>query len=183
MIRNRTQRLLLPLLGPLAILILVLLFSAAAPRITGAGQKAVVGATEMIRVVEAGLDFVARIDTGARTTSINAHNLSIEQPAADKKDNVGKRITLEVINAKGEKRRLKTRIVKVLEVRNAQGTELRYMIPLTLRWQGREKRINVNLRDRSKMTYKLLIGRDWLKGDYVVDVEKNPGGRRNTDKK
>jgi hypothetical protein len=142
-----------------------------------AREKQVVGATEVIRVVDTDLDFVARIDTGARTTSINAQNIEIENPAADKKANCGKKITLEVVNAKGEKCRLESKIVKILEVRNAQGTELRYMIPLTLRWHGQDKKIDVNLRNRSSMTYKLLIGRDWLKGDYVVDVEKNPGDR------
>ncbi len=163
----------------LLIIVLVLAsFTIAHSRVMNIEGKNVVGATETIRVLEADLDFVARIDTGARTTSINAQNIVIENPAADKKANVGKKISLEVVNAKGEKRRLQSRIVKVLQVRNAQGTELRYMIPLTLRWHGIDKRIAVNLRDRSKMTYKLLIGRDWLKGDFVVDVEKNPGGRR-----
>jgi len=63
-------------------------------------------------------------------------------------------------------------------VRNAQGVETRYQIPLTLRWHGIDKLIRVNLRDRSAMTYKLLIGRDWLMGDFVVDVEVNKGSRK-----
>jgi len=174
MLKNRNQahvRKALTILAALAILLL-----GAGPG--SAREKLTVGATEVIHVADADLDFVARIDTGARTTSINAQNIKIENPAADKKDNVGKTITLEVINAKGEKRRIKSKVVKVLEVRNAQGTELRYMIPLTLRWHGIDKLIRVNLRDRSAMTYKLLIGRDWLKGDFIVDVEKNPGGRK-----
>ncbi len=162
------------LLGLAALALPLLIASPAA----AADKKLTVGATEVIRVVDADLDFVARIDTGARTTSINAQNIEIQNPAADKRDNVGKTITLDVVNAKGEKRRIKSEIVKVLEVRNAQGTELRYMIPLTLRWHGIDKLIRVNLRDRSAMTYKLLIGRDWLKGDFVVDVGKNPGGRK-----
>ena len=162
-------------LAVLLILLLVILLLGTGPAV--AREKLTVGATEVIHVVDANLDFVARIDTGARTTSINAQNIEIENPAADKKENVGKTITLDVVNAKGEKRRIKSKIVKVLEVRNAQGTELRYMIPLTLRWHGIDKLIRVNLRDRSAMTYKLLIGRDWLKGDFIVDVDKNPGGR------
>ncbi|NPA25255.1 MAG: hypothetical protein GXO34_05470 [Deltaproteobacteria bacterium] len=140
-------------------------------------HKKTVGATEVIHVVEADLDFVARIDTGARTTSINAQNIRIENPAPVKKENIGKRISLDVINAKGEKRHLETTIVDALQVRNAQGVETRYMIPLTLRWQGISKKIKVNLRNREAMTYKLLIGRDWLSGDFVVDVDINKGGR------
>ena len=142
---------------------------------TGLAAKEVVGATEVIHVVEAGLDFTARIDTGARTTSIHAPWMEIENPAADKKKNIGKKVVVEVENARGERRRIETRIADAAVVRNAQGVETRYMIPLTLRWNGREKVVNVNLRDRKAMTYKLLIGRDWLRGDYVVDVERNRG--------
>ncbi len=144
---------------------------------TAKDEKKVVGATETIRIVEAGLDFKARIDTGARTTSVNAVDIEVKNPAAVKKENIGKEISFTVINEKGEWKRLQTRIVNALEVRNAQGVEVRYMVPLTLRWQGYDKAINVNLRDRSAMTYKLLIGRDWLSGDFVVDIDKNKGTR------
>jgi hypothetical protein len=135
--------------------------------------KVTVGATEIIHVVEADLDFVTRIDTGARTTSIHALDIKIENPAPKKKDNIGKKISLTLINGKGEKKRLQTTIIDALQVRNAQGVEVRYMIPLTLRWQGIDKTINVNLRNRSAMTYKLLIGRDWLSKDFIVDVDVN----------
>ncbi len=135
--------------------------------------KITVGATEIIHVVEADLDFLTRIDTGARTTSIHALEIEIENPAKQKKANVGKKISLTLINGKGEKKRLQTTIIDALQVRNAQGVEVRYMIPLTLRWQGIDKTINVNLRNRSAMTYKLLIGRDWLSQDFIVDVDIN----------
>ncbi len=152
-------------------LILCLAILAASPVLASAKQ--VVGATEIIHVQEAGLDFKARIDTGARTTSIHVPWFSIARPARDAKKNIGKKITLEVENAKGERRRIESTIAGVREVRNAQGVETRYVVPLTLVWHGRAKTVEVNLRDRAAMTYKLLIGRDWLRGDYVVDVEKN----------
>ena len=135
--------------------------------------KATVGATEIIHIVEADLDFITRIDTGARTTSVHALDVKIENPAPMKEDNIGKKISLTLVNDKGEKKRLQTTIVDALQVRNAQGVEVRYMIPLTLRWNGVDKTINVNLRNRSAMTYKLLIGRDWLSKDFIVDVDIN----------
>ncbi len=135
--------------------------------------KTTVGATEIIHIVEVDMDFVTRIDTGARTTSVNALDIKVENPAPKKKDNVGKKISLTLVNGKGAKKRLQTTIVDALQVRNAQGVEVRYMIPLTLRWNGVDKTINVNLRNRSAMTYKLLIGRDWLSKDFIVDVDIN----------
>ena len=135
--------------------------------------KVTVGATEIIHVVDVHMDFLTRIDTGARTTSIHALDIKIENPSVKKKSNIGKKISLTLVNGKGEKKRLRTTIVDALEVRNAQGVEVRYMIPLTLRWHGIDKTIKVNLRDRSAMTYKLLIGRDWLSKDFIVDVDIN----------
>ena len=37
---------------------------------------------------------------------------------------------------------------------------------------GQEFQVDVNLKDRSKMGHKLLIGRNWLQGHYMVDVSK-----------
>ncbi len=159
---------------PILILVTVICFHGSA---TANAAKKTVGATEIIRIVETGLDFNTRIDTGARTTSVHALEIEIENPATEKKANIGKKISLTLVNEKGEKKRLTTKIVDALEVRNAQGVEVRYMIPLTLRLQGSDKTINVNLRDRSAMTYKLLIGRDWLSRDFIVDVDKNKGSR------
>ena len=160
---------------PILILLAVVCFYGSA---AAKSAKKTVGATEIIQIVETGLDFNTRIDTGARTTSIHALEIEIEDPATEKKANIGKNISLTLVNEKGEKKRFKTKIIDALEVRNAQGVEVRYMIPLTLRWQGNDKTINVNLRDRSAMTYKLLIGRDWLSQDFVVDVDKNRGSRK-----
>jgi hypothetical protein len=136
--------------------------------------KKTVGATEVIHVAEAGLDFKTRIDTGARMTSIHTTAIHIKNASKDKKQNVGKKAVIVVENEKGKQSRISTKIVKVSEVRNAQGVEIRYIVPLTLQLNGQSKVINVNLRDRSPMTYKLLIGRDWLVNDYVVDVSLRP---------
>jgi len=139
---------------------------------TGGQGKKTVGATEEISLVDAKLAFKARIDTGARTTSIHTTQINIENASKDKKKNVGKNVVIVVENENGKQSRISTTIAMVSEVRNAQGVELRYLVPLTLQLNGDSKLINVNLRNRSTMTYKLLIGRDWLLNDYVVDVSR-----------
>jgi hypothetical protein len=45
------------------------------------------------------------------------------------------------------------------------------MVWLTLAAGGVRKPILVNLRDRSAMKHKLLVGRDWLARDFLVDVD------------
>jgi hypothetical protein len=134
----------------------------------------VVGATEVVRVEEAGLDFLARVDTGARTSSLHALELEIEDPAPRVEDNVGRKIQFLVVNERGESARISSVIVDVVGVRQALGTELRYAVPLHLTWRGVRRELRVNLRDRSAIDHKLLVGRDWIGRGFLVDVERNP---------
>ncbi len=140
-----------------------------------ATEKGIIGPTADMVVAETGLSYEARIDTGAGNTSLNAFDLEIEGGSAKKmKDNVGKTIWFTTENNKGDKKRLNAKIVKTSTVSNSQGTETRYMVALKVGFKGEERTVNVNLRDRQHMDYKLLIGRNWLKNKYIVDVsEKN----------
>ncbi len=140
-----------------------------------ATEKGIIGPTAEMAVAEVGLSYEARIDTGAGNTSLNAFDLEIEGGSAKKmKDNVGKTIWFTTENNKGEKKRLSAKIIKTSTVSNSQGTETRYMVALKVGFKGEERTVNVNLRDRQHMDYKLLVGRNWLKNKYIVDVsEKN----------
>ena len=66
-------------------------------------------------------------------------------------DNVGKKITFTAINAEGQQITYNSVIHSVQTVRNSQGVEQRYRVPLTLIHRGQRKKIDVNLRDRSSM--------------------------------
>jgi hypothetical protein len=133
--------------------------------------KEIVGETARMTVEETGLSFLARIDTGARRTSIHAADIFISDRAEEAKDDIGKTISFITRNNKGERKIMEATIVDVTNVRNAQGQEDRYEVELTIAWQQSRKKVRVNLRDRSKMTYKLLIGRNWLADDFLVDVD------------
>ena len=135
-------------------------------------HKKLVGAIEGMRVTEAGMDFQARIDTGARTTSLHADNIIVEQGEQDKNNNIGKFVKFKTLNEHGAEQELRMEITNVSKVSNAQGIEYRYMVKMNLLWNDCQKQIEINLRDRSLMQYKLLIGRDWLHGDFLVDVER-----------
>jgi hypothetical protein len=141
----------------------------------GAGARGahVLGATERIHLVEADLDFLAVIDTGAYATSIHALDIAIEDPAPRMRDNIGRRIAFLVVNEAGRSRRISSTITDAIPVRTSHGTEWRYVVPLHLRWGDVEKEVQVNLYDRSPMAYKMLIGRDFLRGDFLVDVDRN----------
>jgi hypothetical protein len=134
-------------------------------------EKQIIGAVERLQIKDAGLDYLARIDTGARTTSLHAIDLEIEDDEGDYLKNVGKQATFTTINEQGKESILHKPISDITKVNNAQGIEYRYMVKMDIIWKEQRKRIDINLRDRSSMKYKLLIGRDWLSGDFLVDVE------------
>ena len=51
--------------------------------------------------------------------------------------------------------------------------EHRYKVRLSLRLDGHRKEVLVTLTDRTDMEYPLLIGRNYLRGDFMVDVDKD----------
>lgn len=136
-------------------------------------EKNIIGERAPIHIIEADLTIDTRIDTGAVENSLHAVDLKIEgENKADMEANVGKKISFTTANEKGETRRVHSRIVETSLIRNAQGSEIRYMVELTLGEPGKEYKVKVNLKDRTQMSHKLLIGRNWLQGHYVVDVSR-----------
>lgn len=141
--------------------------------------KYIVGPVETIHVQDLNMDFKARIDTGANTTSINAYDLHVidgnNDPGNSKKQwhqNLGKMLRFKTANAQGQEVSHTAKIIKISKIRNAQGVERRYAVIMDLIWNGKSHAIPVNLRNRKKLEYKLLIGRNWLNGKYLVDVSK-----------
>ncbi len=136
-----------------------------------AGEKTVIGKTAWIQVAQLPFSLLARIDTGARTTSIHAVDIQIRRASPVVQENIGKRISFKTANRDGKTQTLVADIVQVSTIRNSQGTEQRYVVELPLSYKHKQKKVRVNLRDRSGMKYKLLIGRNWLSGDFLVDVD------------
>ena len=135
--------------------------------------KKIIGETAYINIGDKNFSCLARIDTGATSTSIHAVNIKIENESKIYKKNIGKTITFDTMNERGEKKTISTKIVDVDIIRNSQGKESRYCVKMKIGWQGFYKEIEVNLRDRSKMEYKVLIGRKFLSNDFLVDVSKS----------
>ena len=135
-------------------------------------EKKIIGETAYINIQEIETEFLSRIDTGAASTSIHAENIQVLNSSANKQKNLGKKVTFETENNNGERTTFSGKILKVTKISNSQGKEYRYEVKMTLGWQGKYKPVAVNLRNRSKMKYKLLIGRDWLADDYLVDIDK-----------
>jgi len=132
-----------------------------------------IGAVTTVTEVSTGLPFPARVDTGATTCAIHYEALEIEDPADDPAKNIGKRVRILVKNPDGKEEWIKTKIVDHVVVRTTTDEDERYKVRLKLRWQDVEKAVLVTLSDREKMKYPLLLGRNFLRGDFLVDVDLN----------
>jgi|AP82_1055514.scaffolds.fasta_scaffold199250_1 hypothetical protein len=123
-------------------------------------HKKIIGQIATVKVKEGEIKFTGRVDTGAKTTSINAKKIMQK----------GDSVKFTIVNKQGQKFSMITKIADERYVFNAEKREKRYYVYLTLEYNGITKRALVNLNDRSKSTYKILLGRNWLNGDYIVDV-------------
>jgi len=131
--------------------------------------KQIIGATEIVEIEPSKLRIKARVDTGAQTSSIHAEDIEIDAAG----DARGKPIAFRLVNQQGQSSRVETHVAKQIVVRTSEGSERRYAVPLTLTLRQHSKTVLVTLNDRSQMRYRLLLGRNWLRGDYIVDVEIN----------
>ncbi len=140
-------------------------------------SKKIIGATATLTEVSTGFAFRARIDTGAKSCSLHVEKITIEDKARKRTDNVGKKIRFLVINDDGQEEWLEARIVKAVRIKSSVFDDgefdHRYKVPLTFEWNGFRKDVLVTLNDRTNMEFPLLIGRNFLRGDFLVDVDQN----------
>ena len=122
--------------------------------------KKIIGEKATVEIKEGKINFLGRVDTGAKTTSINTKNIKKE----------GDFVKFTILNKQGQSFSMRTEIADERVVFNAGGKEKRFFVYLTLEYKGISRKILVNLNNRSKSTYKILLGRNWLKGKYIVDV-------------
>lgn len=134
--------------------------------------KTQIGAIAEVTEVSSGLTFEARVDTGAAVSSIHCVEMSIDDEVADPRENRGKAVRFLVDNGKGQQAWIDTKIVDYSKVKSVDATTNRYYVRLRLKYGGVEKLTLVTLKDRSRMDHKLLLGRDFLADDFVVDVSK-----------
>jgi hypothetical protein len=138
-----------------------------------AAEKRIVGPTEVVSVQEAGLSFLGRMDTGAATTSIHAVDIEVAGNLPAGANCIGQPVAFTVFNEQGQACRLTARVEKTETIKTSEGREERLFVYLTVGWQGETKRVLVNLNDRGAMKYRLLLGRNWLERDFLVDVARN----------
>ena len=125
-----------------------------------------IGAKERLRVLDSYREkVVARVDTGATTSSIHCLRHWFV-----KKDGV-KHLCFLILNEKAHV--LKTQHFKKRVVKSSNGhAQTRYSVKLDVLIGGMIFNTEFTLTDRSHMKHKILIGRSFLEEKFIVDVSK-----------
>ena len=131
-------------------------------------NRAIVGEIENVFLDPPGMEFSARIDTGAQTSSLNAVDMveferdgkpfvkfHVIHPETDEKIELTRRVrgTVRIKDHKSKSRR-------------------RPIVSLRVRLASIDERISFTLVDRSNFSQQVLLGRNFLRDLAVVDVSK-----------
>jgi len=129
-------------------------------------EKIIIGRAEKVRLPTLGNNMLfARIDTGARTSSIWATNIVEMDDGLHVKfcSPEHEIYAYEMLFAHYDR----------VRVASSMGNEqLRYKIKMPVVIGGRRILASFTLADRSTQVYPVLIGRATLRGKFIVDVEK-----------
>jgi hypothetical protein len=126
--------------------------------------KTTVGWVENAVIYPGNILVKAKVDTGARHSSLHCECKTIV-----KKD--GERyIRFSIKNFKGKRVELERKVYRVATIkRHHERRQQRDVIKLAICLGNTLKQVEVNVVDRSGFNYQLLIGRSFLKNDFVVD--------------
>ncbi len=138
-------------------------------------KKHIIGATAVLTEASSELPFAARIDTGAASCSLHVEKVEIEDEAKKPLDNIGKSVRFQIKNEQGKSAWVESTIAGVVRVRSSAlkdgEFDRRYKVRLTLKWGDFDKEVLVTLNDRTDMKFPLLVGRNFLRHDFLVDVD------------
>lgn len=130
-------------------------------------SKSVIGIVEHVSIGRRATDVPAKIDTGADSSAIWATNIRVDRKGILRFSLFGE--GSQYYNGKVFKRT----DFSVSKVKSSNGvSEIRYQTHFTVTIAGRRVRALFNLSDRSRNTYKILIGRRTISNKFVVDVAK-----------
>jgi hypothetical protein len=112
-----------------------------------------------------------KIDTGARTSALDVVRYELTETAGG--------VLMATLFLALDRRhpgrftRIHTPVLKMTTVRNTGGArEERPVVETAVRIGPIHKRIRITITNRSSMRYRMILGREALDGDFLVDVSR-----------
>jgi len=138
------------------------------PEMVSAEGKVTIGTVEDVILLPWRVKLPARIDTGAAKSSLDARELKVNE------DRVEFKLPREYGGL-----HLRLPIVEWRHVRTPEGLERRPIVELEICFGSKRIRTLVNLADRSMVKYPLILGRNFLKENFIVDVKRRRTSKPN----
>jgi hypothetical protein len=123
-----------------------------------AEEKITIGEVEDVILMPWGVRLPARIDTGAAKSSLDARDLKVKNNMAEFK-----------LPKKYGDLQIHLPVIGWQDIRSADFREKRPVVEITLCMGPKLLHIEVNLNDRSTVKYPLIVGRNALKDNFVID--------------
>ncbi len=125
----------------------------------------IIGEIEPVYFVPMKSAFFARIDTGAKGSSIDVSNLQ-------EFEREGKKwVAFDLVNRRnGETHHFEKKLMRQAKIKRQGDTEERFVVMMTMRIGKEKLTVPFSLADRSKFNYQALIGRNILTGRAIVDT-------------
>ncbi|MEZ9104085.1 ATP-dependent zinc protease [Vibrio cyclitrophicus] len=123
-----------------------------------------------IEVVEVnGMKFPAKLDTGADVSSMNAVNIK-----RFKKDGQNM-VSFTYQNNQGDKQDFTKPVIDVMRIKAKKGEKvnIRPVVEMKVKLGDLEKEVRVNLQDRSRFEYSMILGKNFLKHGAVVSSNED----------
>lgn len=131
-------------------------------------EKVLIGRVEWVALPELKIKHKARIDTGAKTTSLHAVNIEEVEQRGELF------VKFQTVDAEGKVVEVVRKVDTTQRVANTSGAVTkRYVIKEKIKMGNIEREVLINLNDRSSMEYKFLVGRNLLLGRFIVDVARS----------
>lgn len=138
-------------------------------------SKSIIGRIEVVDLPELGMyNIMAKTDTGAETSVLHCEDFQVFEKN-------GHRFITCHIRPHLEEDELITLTFPVHRERTVKSsfghTETRYIFITKIRIFDQLYNIKLSLRDRSSMSYPMLIGRNFISGKFLVDVSQKYMGK------
>ena len=116
-----------------------------------------------------GLSFPAKLDTGADVSSLNAQNIQRFQ------ENGKPMVRFTYQNEDGVEQEFVRKVVDEMRIKAKQGEKAnaRPVVEMNIKLGKLEKRVRVNLQDRSRFKYSMILGKNFLRYGAVVSSDDN----------
>ena len=136
--------------------------------VTRKQRRLVIGWREWVGLPELGIENIkAKVDTGARTSTIHAWNIARDERAD------GLWVSFDLHPIQRDNQTVVSccaPVVSIRDVRNSGGTaEQRFVIRTPLRIGDAVWPIDLSLTNRDEMGFRMLLGRTAVKGRAVID--------------